>query len=105
MGPINRIIFRPETCISIKVRSSSLSVTMARGPVFASKVSLYSLAYHAIDVMDNDNLALTSPLQIQVSIALIGMVRKQSEVPIVLVKQWGTTLQKLTRLTSHNTEI
>ena len=56
---------------------------MARGPVFVSAVVLYSLAYYAADVMDNDNLAAALESQIQISIVLIGMVRKPSIEPIV----------------------
>ena len=41
---------------------------MARGPVFVSAVVLYSLAYDAADVMDNDNLATALEAQIQISI-------------------------------------
>ena len=61
----------------------------AYGPVYVSTVILYSLAYDAIDVMDNNNLATALTAQVKVSIALIGKVRKLSIEPIVLAKQWG----------------
>ena len=69
----------------------SISVTVARGLVFVNSLILYSLAYHAADVIDNDNLTTALSAQIQVSTALIGMVRKPSVEPIVLGKQWGIT--------------
>ena len=67
---------------------------MERGPVFVSAFVSYSLAYDAADVMDNDNLATALESQIQISIALIGIVRKPSIEPIVLAKQWGITPEK-----------
>ena len=54
----------------------SIPTTVARGPVFVSAVVLYSLAYNAADVMDNDNLATALEAQIQISIVLIGTVRE-----------------------------
>ena len=56
----------------------SIPATGARGPVFASAVVSYSLAYDTADVMDNDNLATALEAQIQINVALIGMVRKPS---------------------------
>ena len=56
----------------------SIPDTMARGPVYVSTIVSYSLAYDAADVMDNDNLVTALSAQIQISIALIGMVRKPS---------------------------
>ena len=53
-------------------------VTMAMGPVFVSVIILYSFACDAIDVMDDDNLVTSLTAQIQVSILLIGIVRKSS---------------------------
>ena len=52
--------------------------------MFVIAVISYSLVYDAIDGMDNDNLAIALSTQIQVRIALIGTVRKQSVGPIVL---------------------
>ena len=72
----------------------SISATAARGPVFVSTVVSYSLAYDAIGVMDNDSLATALESQIQISIGLIGMVRKPSIEPIVLAKRWGITPEK-----------
>ena len=69
----------------------SILVTATRGPVFVSAIVLYSLAYNATDVMDNVNLVTVLEAQIQISIALIGTVRKQSINPIVLAKRWGIT--------------
>ena len=43
---------------------------------------------------DNDNLASALEAQIQISIALIGTIRKLSIDPIVLAKRWGITLKK-----------
>ena len=56
----------------------SVPVTAARRPVFVSAVVSYSLAYDAADVFDNDGLASAMEAQIQISIALIGTVRKPS---------------------------
>ena len=54
----------------------------------------YSLSYDAVDVMDNDYLALALKAQIQISMALIGMVRRPSKDLIVLAKRWGITPDK-----------
>ena len=64
----------------------SISATVLRGPVFVSAVVSYSLAYDDADVMNNDNLATALEPQIQISIALIGTVRKSSIELIVLAK-------------------
>ena len=72
----------------------SIPYTAARGPVFVSTVISYSLAYDAADVMDNDNLVMSLSAQIQISIALIGIVRKPSVEPIILAKQWGIAPEK-----------
>ena len=58
-----------------------------KGSVFVSTVVSYSWAYDAVDVMDNDNLATALSAQIQISIVLIGTVRKPSVEPIVLAKR------------------
>ena len=73
---------------------SSIPATAARGPVHAKALISYSLAYNTADVMDNDNLATTLSAQIQISIALIGMVRKPSVEPIVLAKRTDITPEK-----------
>ena len=44
--------------------------------------------------MDNDNLVIALSAQIQIIIALISMVKKQSVEPIALAKWWGFTLEK-----------
>ena len=64
----------------------SIPATAAREPVFVNTVVSYSLAYDAADVVDNDNLATELESQIQISIVLIGMVRKPSIEPIALAK-------------------
>ena len=51
-----------------------------------SKFILYSLTYNAIDVMDDNYLAIALSVQIQVSMVLIDTVRKQSVDPSVLAK-------------------
>ena len=57
---------------------------MAKGPVYVSTVVSYSLAYNAADIMDNYILVTALSAQIQMSIVLIGMVRKPSVEPIIL---------------------
>ena len=54
----------------------SIFATATRGPVFLHVFISYSLAYDAADVMDSDSLATALESQIQISIVLIGMVRK-----------------------------
>ena len=56
---------------------------------------LIPLTHDATDVMDNNSLATASSAQIQISIALKGMVRKQSVNPIVLAERWDITLEKV----------
>ena len=46
--------------------------------MFVSTVISYSLTHDAVDVMDDDNLVIALSAQIQIGIALIGMVRKSS---------------------------
>ena len=82
----------------------SIPATAARGPVFVSAVVSYSLAYNAAVAMDNDNLATALEAQIQISMVLIGMVRKPSIDPIVLVKDRALLQRKPRRLSSHNSE-
>ena len=79
------LVHQGQTCIP---------ATAAKGPVYISTVVSYSLASDAADVMDNDNLATALLAQIQISIVLIGTVRKPSVEPIVLVKKWGITPEK-----------
>ena len=55
----------------------SISATAAREPVHVSTVISYSLAYDAIDVMDNDNLATALSAQIQFSRVLIGTIKNR----------------------------
>ena len=54
--------------------------------------------------MDNDNLATAMEAQIQISIALIGMVGKPSIDPIVLAKRWGSTPEKAQETIQATTE-
>ena len=82
----------------------SIPATAARGPVFVSAVVSYSLAYDATDVMDNDNLATALEAQIQISIVLIGMVRKPSIDLIVLAKRWGITPEKAQKTIQATTQ-
>ena len=56
----------------------SILAIASRGSMFVSTVVLYSLAYDATDVMDNDYLATGLSAQIQINIALMGIVRKPS---------------------------
>ena len=81
-----------------------MPATAARGPVFVSAVVSYSLAYDATDVMDNDNLATALEAQIQISIVLIGMVRKPSIDLIVLAKRWGITPEKAQKTIQATTQ-
>ena len=59
---------------------------MTRGPVYVGIVISYSLAYDA-DVMDNINFVTALSAQTQISIAVIGTVRKPSAELIVLAKR------------------
>ena len=72
----------------------SIPATVSRGPVYVSAVILYSLAYNATDVIDNNYLATTFSAQVQISIVLIGTVRKPAIESIVLAKRWGMTNEK-----------
>ena len=78
----------------MNIQKERLVCTAARGPVYVSTIILYSLAYDAADVTDNDNLATALSFQIQISIALIDMVRKPAIDPIVLAKRWGIAHEK-----------
>ena len=71
---------------------------MIRGPVYVNAVVSYSLAYNATDLMDNDDLATALSAQIQISITLIGMVKKPPVEPIVLAKDGALLLRKLRRI-------
>ena len=62
---------------------------MATGLVFISAVISYSLAYDAIDAINDDSFA-TALTAHKITVLLIGMVRKQSIGPIILSKQKGT---------------
>ena len=44
--------------------------------------------------MDNDHLVTLATAKIQISLVLIGMVRKLSVEPIVLAERWGITPEK-----------
>ena len=73
---------------------ATIPATLARGLVFVRTIISYSLSYDAFDITDDDNLATALVAQIQVSIVLVGIVRKPSVEPLVLAKLWGITLQK-----------
>ena len=62
------------------------------------------MAYDATDVMNNDNLATALLAQIQISIALINMVRESSIETIVLAKQWNITHEKAQKTIQATTE-
>ena len=72
-----------ELCISDYWCQIILSVTAARGQVFAIRDISYSLVNDAVDVMGEYNLATELSSQIQISNVLIIMVRKLSVEPIV----------------------
>ena len=59
---------------------------MTKGLLFISAIFLTSLAFDAVDVMDNDHLATELTAQILVSTALIDIVRKLSVEHIILAK-------------------
>ena len=65
----------------------SIPATVARRPEYVSAFILYSLAYAVADVMDNDILTTALSAWIQISMALIGMVKKPSIAWIFLAKQ------------------
>ena len=69
---------------------------MARGPLYDSTVLLHSLAY--------DNLGTALSAKIQISISLIGMDRKSSVEPIVLVKRWDITMEKAKKTIQATTQ-
>ena len=94
MESINKGISERKTRMLDHQGQIIIPATVAREPVYVSAVISYSLAFDAADVMDNDNLETALSTQIQISILLIGMVRKPSLEPIVLVKRWGITSEK-----------
>ena len=94
MGSIIKWILRKRDLNVRSSRSDQYPWHISKGPVYVSSVVSYSLAYHAAEVMDNDNLATAVLAQIKISIALIGMVIKLLEKPIVLAKRWGITPEK-----------
>ena len=53
-----------------------LPATVARELIFMSPIILYSLAYDAIDVMDDDTFVIALEDHIQIRVAPIGMVGK-----------------------------
>ena len=71
---------------------------MEWGPVSDSTVVSYLLAYGAPDDLDNDNLATALESQIQISLVLMGKVRKTYIDSIVFVKQWGIATEKAQKL-------
>ena len=73
-------------CMLDHLGQISIPVTAERGPLYISAVISYSLVQDAADVVDNDNLLTALLAQIQISIVLIGMVRKLAIETIVLAK-------------------
>ena len=67
---------------------------VTRGSEYFSAVVSCSLAFHAADVMDDNNLLTALSTQIQISVTPIGMVRKPSVEPTVLAKSWDITPEK-----------
>ena len=65
-----------ESCMSDHQGQIKFLAIVIKGPVFISMGVLYSLAYDAIDVMNDDNIATVLSAQIQVILVLIGTVRK-----------------------------
>ena len=57
---------------------------MARGVVFMSAVISYSLAYDANHVMKDENFAIVLEGQIQNSVALKGIIKNPSIMPILV---------------------
>ena len=82
----------------------SISAKVPRWPVFISAVVSHSLACDATNVMDNDNLVTALEPQIQISIVLIGTVRKPSIDLIVLAKWWGSTPEKAQKIIQGTTQ-
>ena len=64
-----------ETCMLDHWVKIIIPATVSSGSLYVSTVILYSLAYDAADVMDDDNLGIVLLAQIQVSLALIGTVK------------------------------
>ena len=67
-------------------------------------VILYSHAYDAVDVKDNDNFVTALSAQIQINIVLKGTVRKLSIELIVLAKLWGITPEKAQKTKQNITQ-
>ena len=82
----------------------TITTTTARGLGHISAVISYSLVYDAVDVVDNDNLATALLAKIQISIVLIGTVRKSSIELIVLAKQWGIAPEKAQKTIQATTQ-
>ena len=51
-------------------------------------MSLHLLAYYVTDIMDDENFVNALPIQIQISIVLIGTVQTPVEENIALAKRW-----------------
>ena len=62
--------------------------------MYVSAIISYSLAYDATDVMDNYNLPTELSTKIQITMSLIGTVRKPVIEPIFLAKRWSITPEK-----------
>ena len=76
------------------MRSDLYPCHSGKEKILVSAVVSYSLAYNAADVMESDNLKTALESQIQISIVLIGMVRKPSVEPIVFAKRLDITPEK-----------
>ena len=66
-----------------------LPVSTARRLLFISAIFLYSLACDFVDVKGDNNFATALTTKIQISVAIIGTVRKPAREPISLAKQFG----------------
>ena len=102
--PSTSVYSERETQMLDHQGQNSIHATAARGPVFVSAVVSYSLAYNAADVMDDVNLVTALEAQIQISVALMGMVGKPSIDPIVSAKKWGITPEKAQKTIKATTQ-
>ena len=71
------------------LRKRDMDVRSSRSDPY--QVVSYTMFYDATDVMDNNNHATALSAQIQVSIVVIGTVRKPSVVPKILANRWHIT--------------
>ena len=81
MRCMKKTIFRNRDLNVIASRLDQYSFHSSRGAIG------HQYSYDAADVMDNDNFVTTLLAQIQISIALIGTIRKPLIEPIVIAKR------------------